>query len=73
MKPVLEELKSWIGEKATILKIDVDKNARVAATYHVTAVPTLLLFKNAEIVWRHSGTADLHTLKKILQQNFIPG
>ncbi|MBI1767221.1 MAG: thioredoxin [Bacteroidetes bacterium] len=70
MKPVLEELKSWIGSKAIILKIDVDKNTHTATKYEVRAVPTLLLFRNGQMVWRHSGTADLHTLKKVLQQNF---
>jgi thioredoxin 1 len=70
MKPVLEELKSWIGSKAMILKIDVDKNTHAATKYEVTVVPTLLLFRNGQIVWRHSGAVDLHTLKKILHQNF---
>lgn len=69
MKPVLEQLKSWIGDKATIIKIDVDRNELAAAQYQVTAVPTLLLFKDGQVVWRHSGTTDLGTLKKLLQSN----
>ncbi|GHN02683.1 thiol reductase thioredoxin [Cytophagales bacterium WSM2-2] len=73
MVPVLAELKSWIGEKVTILKIDVDKNARTAANYEIRSVPTLLLFKNGQVTWRHSGTADLHMLKRVLQQHFTPG
>lgn len=72
MKPVLEQLKSWAGEKAAIVKIDIDKNVRAATQYHVTVVPTFLLFKNGEQVWRHSGSVDLGTLKKLLQQNFDP-
>jgi thioredoxin 1 len=70
MKPVLKELKSWIGNEATILEVDVDKNVQAATKYQITSLPTFLLFRNGLIVWKHSGIADLGTLKKIFQQNF---
>ena len=69
MKPILAELKTKIGERATVIKIDVDKNPAVAQHYHVQGVPTLALFKNGEIVWRQSGVVSAHFLEQVITQN----
>lgn len=66
--PVLSELKKAIGEKATILKIDVDKNEELATLYRVMSVPTLVLFKSGEAIWRESGYHDLNTLKTLIEK-----
>ncbi len=62
MPPVLSQVKEKIGDRATILKMDIDKNASFASKYNVQAVPTLIIFKDGIIVWRKSGVVPAHEI-----------
>ncbi|MBP1614610.1 MAG: thioredoxin [Bacteroidetes bacterium] len=68
MKPVLEEVKEQLGEKARIIKIDVDKFEELADKYRIQSVPTFILFKNGESLWRHSGIIQGKELKEVIEQ-----
>lgn len=68
MAPILQELHSKIGDKARIIKIDVDKNPSVANAYGIQGVPTLILFHKGKILWRQSGVVEVNQLEKIINQ-----
>lgn len=65
VRPVLEQVKASVGDKLRIIKIDVDKNNAVAGQFGIQSVPTLMLFRNGEVLYRQSGAmgkADLLAL-----------
>lgn len=66
MHPVLEQLKASEGENLRIIKLDVDKNETLANAYRIQSVPTLMLFRNGELLWRQSGAMSLADLKALL-------
>jgi thioredoxin 1 len=55
MKPIIEDTKKELGNTATILKVDIESNSDVARQYGIRSIPTLILFKEGEVVWRQSG------------------
>lgn len=62
--PIIDGIKNEYGKRLRVLKIDVDKNNAASAKYKVRGVPTFLLFKNGEIVWRSSGVHSKSDFKK---------
>jgi len=69
MAPILQDVSRKMGDKAKILKIDVDKNPAIAAKYQIQGVPTLMVFKDGKMVWRQSGVVPADQLVKVLQKN----
>ncbi|HSR59100.1 MAG TPA: thioredoxin [Robiginitalea sp.] len=55
LAPILRQVKAQLGDRLKIIKIDVDRNTAIAGTYQVRGVPTLILFKGGQAVWRQSG------------------
>lgn len=68
MKPILEQVKADLGDAATIIKVDVDKNQSAAQAYRIQGVPTLIVFKNGQPLWRQSGVVQADQLKSVIQQ-----
>ena len=66
MSPILKQVKDALGERVSIIKIDVDKNQPIAAKYQVRGVPTMLLFKKGKQVWRQSGVLQKDELINII-------
>ncbi len=67
--PILEDVKKRVGEAASIIKIDVDKNRDVAGTYQIQGVPTLMIFKNGQVLWRRSGVSQANELEKLIKEH----
>ena len=68
MHPVLRDVAAALGDKAKVIKIDVDKNKELADALRVKGLPTLMIYKKGEMVWRQSGEQDANTLIGLLQE-----
>jgi len=68
MAPILKEAKDQLGDQATIIKVDVDRNREAAEHFQIQGVPTLILFKNGQIKWRQSGVVPANTLVQVIKQ-----
>lgn len=66
MHPVLEQLKEEMGDSLRIIKIDIDKNEALMEQYRIQSVPTLMLFRKGDVLWRQSGAMSLSDLKKVV-------
>lgn len=69
LAPILKQTKSELGDAVKIVKIDVDRNQQLAEKYQVRGVPTLILFKKGQQLWRQSGVVQKQDLVKIIQSH----
>ncbi len=68
MHPVLRDVAAALGDKAKVIKIDVDKNKELSEALRVKGLPTLISYKDGEMKWRQSGEQDANTLIGIIQE-----
>lgn len=68
MAPILKEVKNRMGDDLTIVKIDTEKNPDVAIRYQVRGIPTLILFKEGQILWQKAGVMVADQLESIIKQ-----
>ena len=67
MPPILKDVKKQLGDRIRILKVDVDRNPAIAQKYQIRNVPTLMVFKNGQVVWRQAGVIPAQQLVQMLQ------
>ncbi|MFW9598763.1 MAG: thioredoxin [Paludibacter sp.] len=69
MSPIVEAIGKEVQGSARVLKIDVDRNPAIASQYGIQAVPTFMIFKRGQVVWRQPGGADKMTIKNELMRH----
>ncbi|NRD18952.1 thioredoxin family protein [Winogradskyella eckloniae] len=68
MHSILRDVAATLGDKAKVIKIDVDKNMELAEALRVKGLPTLIIYKDGEMKWRHSGVENTNRLIEIIQE-----
>ena len=68
MDPVIRDVAAALGDKAKVIKIDVDKNQELTEALRIKGLPTLMIYKEGQMVWRQSGEMDANSLISIVQE-----
>lgn len=69
LAPILQQVKDDLGDRLKIVKIDVDKNQKLATKYNVRGVPTMILFKNGKQLWRQSGVLQKNDILEVIREH----
>ena len=70
MHPVIRDVAAALGDKAKVIKIDVDKNQELAEALRIKGLPTLMIYKDGQMIWRQSGELDANTIIGLVQEQF---
>jgi thioredoxin 1 len=65
---VLRDVAAALGDKAKVIKIDVDKNEILANALRIKGNPTFIIYKEGEMKWRQTGEQDANTLINLVEQ-----
>jgi thioredoxin 1 len=68
MHPVMRDVAAALGDKAKVIKIDVDKNQELAEALRIKGLPTLMIYKEGQVVWRQSGELDANTIIGLVKE-----
>jgi thioredoxin 1 len=68
MHPVIRDVAAALGDRAKVIKIDIEKNQELAEALRIKGLPTLIIYKNGEMVWRQSGELDANSIISIVQE-----
>ncbi|MBT5663202.1 MAG: thioredoxin family protein [Alphaproteobacteria bacterium] len=71
LHPILKDVAAAIGDKGKVIKIEVDKNHKLSEALRVKILPTLMIYKDNEMVWRQSGEQDANTLISLIQDHIV--
>lgn len=71
LAPILQDVKASLGERITIIKVDVDKNRELMMNpqFQVRGVPTLMLFQKGKMLWRQSGVLPKEEIIRAIEQH----
>ena len=69
MHPVIRDVAAALGDKAKVIKIDVDKNQELADALRIKGLPTLMIYKEGQMIWRQSGEMDANTIIGLVQEH----
>jgi thioredoxin 1 len=68
MHPVIKDVAAALGDKAKVIKIDVDKNQELADALRIKGLPTLMIYKQGQMIWRQAGELDANTIINLVQE-----
>jgi thioredoxin 1 len=68
LAPILKDVKARMGDKITIVKVDVDRNQAAAQAFQIRGVPTMIIFKNGQQLWKQSGVVPAEELMRVINQ-----
>lgn len=70
MHPVIRDVAAALGDKARVIKIDIDKNKHLADVLKIKNLPTFMVYKDGQMIWRQSGELDANSIISIVKNYY---